>query len=102
MIPRQNIVNLMLDEEVVAAIEKGKFHIYAVDTIDEGLEVLTGIPAGERDGDGRYPKGTINYLVQRNLETYNELITRKSKEQDRAEHMSNENVSPEESARDKE
>ena len=68
MIPRDNIRNLVLNDEVVDAVGHGKFHIYAVSTIDEGIEVLTGTPAGDRDGDGGYPEGTVHYLVERRLE----------------------------------
>lgn len=67
LIPEQNIVNLMLRDEVVEAVRQGKFHIYSAKTIDEGIEILTGVPAGERKADGSYPADTINYLVDRNL-----------------------------------
>lgn len=67
MIPKANVKDLMLREEVVEAVKEGKFHIYAVSTIDEGIEILTGIKAGERDKDGKYPEGTINYLVDKKL-----------------------------------
>ncbi|MDW5564184.1 MAG: ATP-binding protein [Methanomassiliicoccus sp.] len=67
MIPRSNVHNLMLKEEVVQAIKEGKFHIWPVSTIDEGIEVLTGVPAGRRNEDGTYPAGTINALAQRRL-----------------------------------
>jgi predicted ATP-dependent protease len=67
MIPYSNVRNLMLKEEVVQAIKDGKFHIYPVKTIDEGLEVLTGMKAGKRGADGKYPKNTINHLVQQRL-----------------------------------
>ncbi|MBI4295827.1 MAG: AAA family ATPase [Chloroflexi bacterium] len=67
MIPHQNIKHLMLHEEVIDAIKEGKFHVYAVDTIDHGLEVLTGMEAGQKGTDGTYPEGTINYLVDRKL-----------------------------------
>ncbi len=80
IIPHQNIVNLMLDEEVLEAVRKNKFHLYAVKTIDEGLEVLTGLPAGERDEDGLYPEGTINALIAKNLKEYYELISKKNRE----------------------
>ena len=63
LIPHQNVKNLMLRDDVVEAIREGMFHIYAVKTIDEGLEVLTGVPAGEADDTGAYPEGTVNYLV---------------------------------------
>jgi lon-related putative ATP-dependent protease len=67
MIPWANVRNLMLKEEVVQAIKDGKFHVWPVRTIDEGIEVLTGVKAGERKDDGTYEEGTINYLVQQRL-----------------------------------
>ena len=74
MIPHQNLRNLMLREEVVEAIREGKFHIYAVKTISEGLEVLTGYPAGEPRVDGSYPEGTVNYLVAKRLLELNQSM----------------------------
>jgi predicted ATP-dependent protease len=67
MIPIQNVPNLMLRDDVVQAVREGRFHIWAVRTIDEGLEVLTGLPAGEPDTEGRYPEGTVNERVSRRL-----------------------------------
>jgi lon-related putative ATP-dependent protease len=67
MIPHQNVKNLMLKDEVIRAVEEGKFHIYAVKTIDEGLEILTGVPAGQMNGNGEYPKGSIHYKVTKTL-----------------------------------
>ncbi|MBM2825686.1 MAG: peptidase lon-like protein [Dehalococcoidales bacterium] len=67
MIPRTNLRNLMLCQEAVDAVSEGKFHIYAVGTIDEGIEVLSGVAAGEKKKDGTYPEGTINYLVDKRL-----------------------------------
>jgi predicted ATP-dependent protease len=67
MIPRRNLRNLMLREEVLEAVKQGKFHIYAVATIDEGIEVLTGVEAGEQGKDGTYPESSINYKVDRQL-----------------------------------
>ncbi|MBA7608293.1 Lon protease [subsurface metagenome] len=63
LIPRANLRNLMLRPEVVEAVKEGKFHIYAVSTVDEGIEVLTGVPAGKQRKDGKYPAGTINRKV---------------------------------------
>jgi hypothetical protein len=57
----------MLRQDVVDAVEEGKFHVYAVTKIDEGIEILTGLPAGEADEEGRYPEGSVNYLVQARL-----------------------------------
>ncbi|MCE5338512.1 MAG: AAA family ATPase [Methanomicrobiaceae archaeon] len=67
LIPASNVQNLMLKEEVVEAAKAGKFRIYPVRTIDEGIEVLTGVPAGRRREDGTYEEGTVNYLVDRQL-----------------------------------
>ena len=70
MIPYQNIRNLMLREDLIKAVRDGLFHIYAVKTIDQGIEVLTGVPAGERQADGTYPEGTVNHRVNRQLREY--------------------------------
>jgi len=67
MIPKANVKDLMLRKDVVEAVKKGTFHIYAVRTIDEGIEILTGKKAGEKKADGTYPKGSINDLVDRKL-----------------------------------
>ena len=70
MIPVQNINNLQLFDEVVEAVKNKKFHIYAVSNIDEGIEVLTGVPAGKKDKEGNFPAGTVNYLVYEKLKKY--------------------------------
>ncbi|MFP4316929.1 MAG: Lon protease family protein [Desulfovibrionales bacterium] len=67
MIPESNVKDLMLRKEVIQAVEEGTFHIYSVKTIDEGIEILTGIPAGEMQQDGTYPEGTINRMVDDKL-----------------------------------
>jgi lon-related putative ATP-dependent protease len=67
MIPESNVQNLMLKEEVVEAVKAGKFSIYSVKTIDEGIEVLTGAKAGQRSADGTFEEGTVNYLVDKQL-----------------------------------
>ena len=67
MIPDSNVQNLMLKEEVVDAVKDGKFNIYSVKTIDEGIEVLTGTKAGQQKADGTFEEGTVNYLVDRQL-----------------------------------
>jgi predicted ATP-dependent protease len=68
-LPASNVKNLVLSQEVVNAVKEGRFHIYAVSTIEEGLEVLTGIPAGERQEDGTYPEGTLNHRVHAAIDT---------------------------------
>ncbi|MFX1253996.1 MAG: Lon protease family protein [Promethearchaeota archaeon] len=68
MIPESNIQHLMLKEEVLDAVKAGKFHIWSVKTINEGIEVLTGEKAGELKEDGTFEEGTINYKVAKRLE----------------------------------
>ena len=70
IIPKQNIRNLNLSDEVIEAVKEGTFHIYAISTIDEGIELLTGVPAGSKDENGNFPAGTINYLVYNKLKKY--------------------------------
>lgn len=67
IIPHQNIQNLMLRNEVVEAVRQGKFHIYPIKTIDEGIEILTGIKAGKRKADGTFEKDTVNHSVDEEL-----------------------------------
>ncbi len=67
MIPHQNVKNLMLRQDVVDALKNGKFHIYAVKSVDEGIEILTGRSPGELQSDGTYPPGTVSYLVEQRL-----------------------------------
>ncbi len=70
LIPATNVRHLMLRREVVDAVEAGKFHIYPVSHIDEGIELLTGIPAGVADEEGIYPEGTVNRRVQDRLRDF--------------------------------
>jgi predicted ATP-dependent protease len=70
IIPTANTRHLMLCDDVIQAVEAGRFHIFAVDTIDEGIEVLTGRPAGSRDETGRFPEGSINGLVEQRLTAF--------------------------------
>ena len=74
LIPRQNVRNLMLRDDVVQAVTEGKFHVWSVGTIDEGIEILTGIPAGERQPDSGYPEGTVNFVVRKRLEELGESL----------------------------
>ena len=73
MIPVQNVDNLQLSDEVVDAVKNNLFHIYSVSTIEEGIEVLTGVPAGKKDKDGKFPSGTVNYLVYEKLKKYSKI-----------------------------
>ncbi len=78
LMPKANIQNLMLDDEVVEAVSAGSFHIYAIETVDEGIEILTGVPAGTRQENGRFPQGTINGLVDANLLQMTKIMERYS------------------------
>ncbi len=68
MIPHQNVDDLMLKPEVVESVKSGMFHVYPIKTIDEGIEILTGVSAGQKQDDGKYPKNTVNYLVDLRLQ----------------------------------
>ncbi|MBI2843654.1 MAG: AAA family ATPase [Armatimonadetes bacterium] len=68
IIPHQNVRHLMLKEEVIQAVRDGKFHVWPVRSIDEGIEILTGVPAGEQRADGSYPEDSVHYLVNSRLQ----------------------------------
>ena len=72
MIPHQNVKDLMLKNEVVDAVKEGQFHVYPIKTIDQGIEILTGLRAGEKKPDGTYQEGTVNFLVDKQLNEYAE------------------------------
>jgi hypothetical protein len=64
------VKNLMLRPDIVAAAQQGSFAVYPIDSIDQGLELLTGIPAGQPDGDGNYPAGTLNHRIAARLDNF--------------------------------
>jgi lon-related putative ATP-dependent protease len=68
LIPHQNVPNLMLRDDVVTAVKEGKFHVYPVRTIDEGIGILTGVEAGAVREDGSFEEGTVHFLVDRELQ----------------------------------
>jgi predicted ATP-dependent protease len=74
IIPAANAQHLMLKDEVVEAVREGRFHVWAVRTVDEGIEILTGVPAGQRGPDGQYPEGTVHRLVSDRLRAYAERL----------------------------
>ena len=80
IIPARNQCDLMLDREVVAAVQAGKFNIYAINTVEEGLEILTGIAPGEADDRYEYPQNTLYGMVQGKLEKYSPKQQKKSNE----------------------
>jgi len=85
MLPQKNVRNLMLREDIVAAVGEGKFHIYPVSTVDQGIEVLTGMEAGELQEDGTYPEGTVNYMVDKRLRELASKLREYSARQDKKE-----------------
>ena len=68
--PASNVRDLVLKEEVIEAVKEGKFHIYPITHIDEGIEILTGVPAGKLGKNGKYPPTSINGLVCKKLRDY--------------------------------
>jgi lon-related putative ATP-dependent protease len=80
MIPAANTKNLMLKKEVIDAVKQNKFHIYRVSSIEEGIEILTGVPAGKPDKKGIYPEGTVYGAVQKKLKYYQERSQKIKKE----------------------
>jgi len=85
IIPAANLRNLMLGEEIVQAVAEGKFHVYAISTVDEGIELLTGVPAGERDEEGEFPEGTVHARVTARLRELAEGLERAEKGKQKAQ-----------------
>ena len=70
IIPSTNVKDLVLKDEVVSAVKEGKFHIYAIDSIDDGIELLMGRKAGKKLANGGYSKDSVHYLVENKLKNY--------------------------------
>ncbi len=89
IIPKSNVQNLMLSEEIQDAVEKGLFHIYAVENVDEAMELMTGMKMGVKNEKGEYPEGTVNHIVHKALKALKEksqkkeekMVTKKKKEE---------------------
>jgi predicted ATP-dependent protease len=73
IIPQSNVPNLMLSHEVVDSVRAGRFHIWSARTVDEGIELLTGMPAGERGTDGSSLQGSLHARVEERLERWARL-----------------------------
>jgi lon-related putative ATP-dependent protease len=80
VIPAKNTRNLMLKQGVIDAVKEGKFHIWAISTIEEGIEILTGVGAGKLQPDGTYPKGTLFGRVDERLVELGEIVRKFGKE----------------------
>jgi lon-related putative ATP-dependent protease len=83
IIPASNVKNLMLKQEVVDAVAADQFHVWAVSDIDQGIELLTGVPAGEPQEGGAWPEGTVNYLVDKRLREMAEGIFKFGREENK-------------------
>jgi len=81
MIPAGNVDHLMLKHEVVQAVKEGKFNVWAVSTIDQGIELLTGHPAGRRLKNGSFSKNSVHYLVDQRIEALNKVLMKSAKEE---------------------
>jgi lon-related putative ATP-dependent protease len=84
MIPASNVTNLMLKDEVVEAVRAGKFHVWPVASVDQGIEVLTGVEAGERRPDGGFGEGTVNALVDQRLKDLADRLAAFGKKEEEA------------------
>ena len=82
IIPEKNRKALMLKKEVIEAVKKGKFNVYAIKTVDEGLELLTGMKAGELLEDGKFKAGSFNEKIRTKLEKFNEALRNEKEEND--------------------
>ena len=67
IIPADNVKHLMLRRDVVDAVAEKRFHVWAIETVDEGMEILTALPMGERDEQGNYPENSVNHRVEQRL-----------------------------------
>ncbi|MEM2211330.1 MAG: AAA family ATPase [Nitrososphaerales archaeon] len=76
IIPESNVQNLMLKDEIIEAVKLGKFHIYSISTIDEGIELLTGVRAGKRMENGEFEPNTVNYRVDKRLREMAETLAK--------------------------
>ena len=82
VIPGKNVKHLMIKQEVMDAVKEGKFSIYPIDRVEDGMELFTGMPMGEMKDDGTYPEGTINYQVTKRLEEISKAIKEKEKKEE--------------------
>ena len=85
IIPMRNVKNLMLKKDVVDAVREGKFTIYPIDKVEEGLEILTDMSTGKVKEDGTYPEGTVNYLIVKRLMEISEAVKEKKEEEEEEE-----------------
>jgi predicted ATP-dependent protease len=80
VIPKANVKHLCLRSDVVGAVERGEFNVFAIETADEGLSIFTGLEAGSRDEAGEYPAGSVNQLIETRLATMAEAAEKRARE----------------------
>jgi len=95
VIPKLNERNLMLNDEVVQAVESGRFHVWSVSDVDQGIEILTGVPAGKPAPDGSYPEGSVNCLVDQRLKAMVESMRRFAMPQEKNDQIPQKPAAPE-------
>lgn len=83
VMPRKNVMNLMIKKEVVDAVKEGRFSIYPIDRVEEGMEIFTGMPMGILKEDGTYPEGTVNYFIVKRLEEISASLKEKKDQKDK-------------------
>ncbi|HYA88883.1 MAG TPA: ATP-binding protein [Nitrospirota bacterium] len=85
IIPERNVKNLMLKKEVIDAVREGKFHVYTVRNVSEAIELMTGLPAGERKEDGSYPEGSVNFFIDKRLKEMSKQLKTEDKGEEKKE-----------------
>lgn len=88
IIPKRNVKHLMLKKDVIEAVKDGKFSIYPIERMEDGIEILTGMEPGKLKDDGTYPENTFNYLVAKRLAEISEAVKEKKEENDKKDKNS--------------
>ena len=94
IIPERNLINLMLNSEVIEAVSAGKFKIYSIDNIEDGIEILTGMPPGKLQADDTYPEGTFNFGVMKALKELSEALESEKEDNDNGNSKKNDDAAP--------
>ena len=94
LIPLQNVGELALNDEVIAAVSQDRFHIYPVSTVDQGIEILSGTAAGREDKKGNYPAASVHGRVMAKLASYHKAYTGKTDSKGRRHHHKKKEPTP--------
>jgi predicted ATP-dependent protease len=90
MIPQRNVQNLMLRQEVIESIKKGKFHVWPISTVEQGIEILTGMEAGALQLDGTYPEDTLFRKADERFLEIAEIVKKFAREEEEGEDQEEE------------